>query len=234
MKANLSAKTVTTVEKITEWYNERKKIWKDRTMTLWAKIGTKLETIKGWYKSRKKVWKNKTASFKAKVSGKKSDLEKKWKELTGNIKSKTVTIVAKLNDNISAAIKSMWNGIARGINKAIDIINEIPRVSINKLPYLAQGGYVPRNTPRLAVIGDNTRYGEIVAPEDKLERMARKAAAMAGGGAGSAELLSVLREILAILQSMNIVGIDEEALRKYFVAKTNANTKLYGRCELIL
>ena len=221
-------------DKLKEKWNTLNSVWKDVEMKLLAKASTSKKTIEKWYKERKEVWKNKTASFKASVSGKKADLKKKWKNLTGDIKDKVVTITAKLKDNISAAIKTMWNGIAKGINKAIDVINKIPNVNINKLPYLAQGGYVKRNTPRLAVIGDNTRYGEIVAPEDKLENMARRAAAMAGGGAGSVDILIILKEILAILRSMNIVGIDEEALRKYFVAKTNANTKQYGKCELIL
>ena len=36
---------------------------------------------------------------------------------------------------------------------------------------LAQGGYVKANTPQLAMIGDNRRYGEIVAPENKMLEM---------------------------------------------------------------
>ena len=39
----------------------------------------------------------------------------------------------------------------------------LPRVP--EIPYLAEGGFVKRNSPQLAMIGDNRRYGEIVAPE---------------------------------------------------------------------
>ena len=43
---------------------------------------------------------------------------------------------------------------------------------IRDSPRLAQGGFVRANTPQLAVIGDNRRQGEIVAPEDKMQAMA--------------------------------------------------------------
>lgn len=44
-------------------------------------------------------------------------------------------------------------------------LKEISKVSI---PRLATGGYVEANTPQLAIIGDNKREGEIVAPESKI------------------------------------------------------------------
>lgn len=44
-------------------------------------------------------------------------------------------------------------------------LSEFSEVSI---PRLATGGYVAANTPQLAIIGDNKREGEIVAPESKI------------------------------------------------------------------
>jgi hypothetical protein len=44
-------------------------------------------------------------------------------------------------------------------------LKEVSKVSI---PRLATGGYVEANTPQLAIIGDNKREGEIVAPESKI------------------------------------------------------------------
>ena len=41
-------------------------------------------------------------------------------------------------------------------------------INIPKIPMLAQGGYVRANQPQLAIIGDNKREGEIVAPESKI------------------------------------------------------------------
>lgn len=102
---------------------------------------------------------------------------------------------------------------------------------IGTIPYLANGGFVEKNTPRLAMIGDNRHYGEIVSPEDKLQDMANKAAKMSGGT--SPEIMQLLREILELLKGIDPVTIDEEALRKYFIKKTNQNTKATGKPELI-
>lgn len=78
------------------------------------------------------------------------------------------------------------NNVIRGLNR-IDI--DIPDwdwipdkyqgkkfgINIPTIPKLAQGGYVGANSPMLAMIGDNPRYGEIVAPENKLYEQAFKA-----------------------------------------------------------
>ena len=39
------------------------------------------------------------------------------------------------------------------------------KVSIQRF---ANGGYVKANTPQLAIVGDNKREGEIIAPESKI------------------------------------------------------------------
>ena len=52
---------------------------------------------------------------------------------------------------------------ADGWNSAIDIINNIPGVSIpkiSKIPRLAQGTVVPPNREFLAVLGDNKKEHE--------------------------------------------------------------------------
>ena len=64
------------------------------------------------------------------------------------------------------------NSFIAGLNK-IKIPNWVPGVggqgfNLPKLPKLAQGGYVGANNPQLAIIGDNTREGEIVSPESKI------------------------------------------------------------------
>ena len=88
--------------------------------------------------------------------------------------------------SIKNTIKPYVNSVIEMINKLIDGINAlsldfdvpewVPKVGgktigfpkINKLPMLAEGGYVGPNTPQLAMIGDNRHSGEIIAPEDKL------------------------------------------------------------------
>ena len=82
----------------------------------------------------------------------------------------------------------------------------LPRVPT--IPYLAQGGYVKPNTPQLAVIGDNKHQGEIVAPEDKLKKMAVEAVMAAGGtGVSRADLESMLnRAVMRIVAALSEMG----------------------------
>jgi phage-related protein len=103
-----------------------------------------------------------------------------WKEIQKSVKS--------VINGILSGIESFVNGIISGLNFLIRAINKIsfnvpdwvPGIGgkklgfnlreINKvsLPRLATGGYVAANTPQLAIIGDNKREGEIVAPESKI------------------------------------------------------------------
>lgn len=57
-------------------------------------------------------------------------------------------------------------------------IGTIPTV---KLPRLAQGGWIAANNPQLAIVGDNTREGEIVSPESKIREQVELALAKVGG-----------------------------------------------------
>ena len=54
-------------------------------------------------------------------------------------------------------------------------LGEISKVS---LPHLATGGYVAANTPQLAIVGDNKREGEIIAPESKIAEAVARGFAM--------------------------------------------------------
>ena len=110
--------------------------------------------------------------------------------------------VAKTPINLLiGAINQMITSIQAGINALINSVNKlsfttpdwvpgiggktfgfnIPTVSAEQIPYLAQGGYVKPNTPQLAMIGDNRHQGEVVAPEDKLRQMAAEAVRMSSG-----------------------------------------------------
>lgn len=131
------------------------------------------------------------------------------------IKGKFSSIGTMVGDAIGGAFKSVINGVLRTventinkgigfINSAIGAINKLPGVKIGTigrvdLPQLAEGGYVKKNTPQLAVIGDNRHQGEVVAPEDKLEEMAEKAVRAAGGG-NNAEIVALLRKLISLVE----------------------------------
>ncbi|NBH61567.1 hypothetical protein D1155_07885 [Anaerotruncus sp. 80] len=129
--------------------------------------------------------------------------------------------VKKVCNSILGGIESMVNGVIRGINKMIDGLNslkvDIPdwvpgvggkslgfslgSISPVSLPRLAEGGYVKRNTPQLAMIGDNPRYGEVVAPENKLLEMAKLAAQSSQGDTSA---------IVAAIESLKQVILNKD------------------------
>lgn len=125
----------------------------------------------------------------------------------------------------------MVNSVVTAINKMIEAVNKvadkvpgidaefIPKISKVSLPKLAQGGFVRANTPQLAMIGDNRHYGEIVAPEDKMQEMVNRAVAMASGSHMSDQYLMImielLKEIIALIEAMDLtVKIDIRDIKK--------------------
>ena len=65
-------------------------------------------------------------------------------------------------NGITSALSSLWTWIG------IPGIPEIPEVSLGRISYLAEGGYVEKDHPMPVVIGDNKKEGEIVSPVSKM------------------------------------------------------------------
>lgn len=143
-----------------------------------------------------------------------------------------------ITEGILGTFKTVVNGIIGGINRVITIpfngINNIlagirgisvmgvspfawiGSISTPQIPMLAQGGFVKANTPQLAMIGDNKHYGEIVAPENKMLAMAREAARLSKDSSNSVEIVMLLRQIIALMGSMNFSIDGEPLVRKLF------------------
>lgn len=137
-------------------------------------------------------------------------------------------------NSIVSLLESAMNFIVSGINRVLDGINdvvgavgdvigldfEIPTMKKVSLPRLAQGGFVRANTPQLAMIGDNRRYGEIVAPEDKMQEMVDRAVAMASQGSGMSDqylimMIELLKQIIDLIEAMDLtVNIDIREIKK--------------------
>ena len=229
MKANVATK----VADLKNSWNNIVDVIRDKVADMKANVATKVSDLKSSWQARLDVIRDKTAEMKAKIGTTASYLRSKWNSLLSVVKNKTVTITAKFKDLITAKIKSMWNGIARGINSAITKINVIPGVNIKKLPMLAQGGYVKKNTPQLAMIGDNRHQGEIVAPENKLMEMARMAAQ--GAGCTSPEMLRLLQEIVNLIKALDLTAnISGNDIANMVVRIINNKTKATGRSPIII
>ncbi len=200
--------------------------FKEKFKGAYTNVKNAFSSISTYFKEKYSAIKNVFASIPTWFKTKFSDAWTKIKAVfsgVGNffggiwdtIKSKFSAIGTKIGDAIGGSFKSVINSILatvegtvnRGIgfiNSAIGVINKIPGVDIGKmdtlsLPRLAQGGYVKKNTPQLAMIGDNLHQGEVVAPEDKLLEMATKAAQMTGGNQDMGEAISLLKQLISMV-----------------------------------
>lgn len=157
------------------------------------------------------------------------------------IKNTFSNLGTSIGNAISNAVKSGINGvislIERTINRAISLINGgislinlIPGVNVRKigslsLPRLAEGGYVKANTPQLAMIGDNRHQGEVVAPEDKLMSLYKKANQEMGLG-NNEKVIELLEKIIQILVNLSLdfnLYIDGYELNKRLEKIKNKN-----------
>lgn len=186
------------------------------------------------------------------------DWSKAWegvKNIFKGIFDSLVAIVRKPVNMIIDIINGMIRGIVTGINTIIKGINSISltvpdwipgiggsKIGFNlksitapEIPKLAGGGFVKKNTPQLAIIGDNRHQGEVVSPEDKLLEMATTAARLASGNDYSLEILKVLKEILEVLREIDFdIVIDGKKLKDIIVEKINQHTAQTGVCEIIV
>lgn len=180
--------------------------------------------------------KSKPVTLKAKIKNLASKGISKVSKAWNYLRTKaSTTLVAKFKDVFTRPLKAAWNGIAGTINGAIGVINKIPGVNIKgRVPKLAQGGYVKKNTPQLAMIGDNRHQGEVVAPEDKMIAMAKKAAELSGGSSKDDQIIRLLMELINAVKSIDTdVYLDGKKITKTVNDNNNADIRAGKRPILI-
>lgn len=180
--------------------------------------------------------KDKPVTLKAKIKNLASKGISKVSKAWNYLRTKaSTTLVAKFKDVFTRPLKAAWNGIAGTINGAIGVINKIPGVNIKgRVPKLAQGGYVKKNTPQLAMIGDNRHQGEVVAPEDKMIAMAKKAAELSGGSSKDDQIIRLLMELINAVRSIDTdVYLDGKKITKTVNDNNNADIRAGKRPILI-
>ena len=180
--------------------------------------------------------KDKPVTLKAKIKNLASKGISKVSKAWNYLRTKaSTTLVAKFKDVFTRPLKVAWNGIAGTINGAIGVINKIPGVNIKgRVPKLAQGGYVKKNTPQLAMIGDNRHQGEVVAPEDKMIAMAKKAAELSGGSSKDDQIIRLLMELINAVKSIDTdVYLDGKKITKTVNDNNNADIRAGKRPILI-
>ena len=213
--------------------------WVNYFKNVWTNIKNVFSAVKSWFSSTF------SAAWNA-VKGVFSNWGSFFSGLWNKIKDTFSKIGTNIGNAISNSVKAGINGVISAlegkintavnlINGAIKLINKIPGVNIGKLstlnlPRLATGGYVAANTPQLAIIGDNKREGEIVAPESKI------AEAVAAGVAAA------MRQVAEILNARNsnnsqsplVIRIGERDVWQGFVDYHNSTVKRTGNSPLLI
>ncbi|MFQ7001820.1 MAG: hypothetical protein ACLRRH_11155 [Clostridium sp.] len=171
-----------------------------------------------------------------------------WKKAWKGVKE----IFGGIWDSLGEIVKGALNVVIDIANWAIKKINKALTINIpdwDILPdsmqgksysfeiptiqKLAQGGFVKANTPQLAMIGDNTRYGEIVAPENKLSELLDKA--VSKGGADEEVLYKAFLRALKDMPNNDVVlNVDGVRLGNAVAKGVNKITKANGGiCPII-
>jgi len=189
---------------VVQWFKDKfKQAW-DAIVAIFTGIGSwfsqrynelksNLASIPDWFNSKfREAYNNVKNAFSGIIGF--------FSGLWGQIRSTFTHVGTMVGSAIGGAVRSVINGVLGTVestinsgisllNGAISVINKLPGVNIGGfsyigLPRLAQGGFVKANTPQIAMIGDNKHYGEIVAPENKMLEMARRAAELSNNGGG--------------------------------------------------
>ncbi|CAK7015987.1 MAG: hypothetical protein EUB_01919 [Eubacterium sp.] len=120
------------------------------------------------------------STFESAVSKIQSAVSRAWDFVSGMISKAKSAISGAFNTNfdpqdILPGMKGKTT--VPGIGAMPGSVSPMPGL----VPAFASGAYIKPNTPQLAVIGDNTRSGEFVAPEDKLIATVMQALKMFAG-----------------------------------------------------
>ena len=176
--------------------------FKDKIVTPIQNVFTNMwNSVKG---AASKAWEGIKTAFSPVVNWFKDKFSAAWTAVK-NVFSTGGKIFDGIKDGIAGVFKTVVNGIIGGINRVIAVpfnainglLNKIRSVSvagiepfkafikynalsIPQIPKLAQGGWVDANNPQLAIVGDNKREGEIIAPESKIREQVKQAIAEMG------------------------------------------------------
>lgn len=149
------------------------------------------------------------------------------------LKSKFTEIWEKIKGAIKAPIQGILDIVGKLINGIIDGINDvtkklnslpslkfvnpfsgkdyklgfqIPQLSKIKVPKLAEGAVIPPNREFMAMLGDQSHGTNIEAPLDTI----KQAVAEVIANNGNQEMIQLLQQLIAVVESKNLVIGDKE------------------------
>ena len=176
---------------------------KEVAANVWKGIQNVWNTASNWFNT--KVVQPIAKFFTGLWNGLKESASNCWNGIL-SLFSKGGKIFGGVVDGVAGVFKTIVNTLISGINKIIaapfntinSLLNTIRGISVAgikpfkglwsknplpvpQIPKLAQGGWLPANNPQLAIVGDNKREAEIVAPESKIYDQVAKAIKDTGG-----------------------------------------------------
>ena len=216
-----------------------KRVWE----AVWKAVSDFFKRI---FDGIKSALSEKMEAIKNGISTALNTVKENWEKVWTNLKTTTVSIfegmwggIKGVINSILGGVESMANGVIKAINSMINSLNSIsfelpdwipeiggnsfglsiPTVPMVSIPKLANGGFVKANTPQLAMIGDNRHYGEVVAPENKLEDLLNRAVSTASNPGISEEhferMLSFLSRISEQIEAMDLtVYVDVREIKQ--------------------
>lgn len=136
-------------------------------------------------------------------------LKSMWSSFTNIFPKVTATAIY----NTVSTFKGVWDSIKNKNVTLTPLFNAgeaVGKITIAtlatafgiKIPAHADGAYVQANKPQLAIIGDNKREGEFVAPESKLRSAVQESMLALSGTGTSDEELALMREQNALLKQI--------------------------------
>ena len=216
-----------------------KKTWE----SVWKAISDFFKKI---FDGIKAALNEKMEAVKTGISTALGKIKENWEKLWSGMKTFVVDCFTGIWNGIKGTIntilsgvESMANGVINAINGMINALNSIsfdipdwvpeiggnsfglhiPTIHNISIPKLAEGGFVKANTPQLAMIGDNRHYGEVVAPENKLEELLNRAVSLASNTGISDELfermIAFLSRISEQIEAMDLtVYVDVREIKQ--------------------
>lgn len=140
---------------------------------VWTSIKNVFSPVASWFKSTfSKAWtavKNVFSGWSSFFDGLWTKIKNKFSGLGTSIANAIGGSVKKGMNGVITIIENTINKAIGLINGAINLVNKIPGVSVNKvsnikLPRLAQGAVIPPNREFLAVLGDQKQGTNIETP----------------------------------------------------------------------
>lgn len=210
----------TVVSPIGGWFSDR-----------YVDVQKAFEKSPEWFKTTfESVTSNVQTVFNSLIDFINKDFTESWTTAWNGVKEIFRGVFNGIVDLLEGAMNFVIDGINKvlsGLDAIADAVGDVIGLDFNIKPIpgihldrLAQGGYVGANQPQLAMIGDNRHYGEIVAPEDKMQAMVDKAVAMAARPDSMSEqyliiMIDLLKKIIELIENFDlVVNIDIRELRQ--------------------